>query len=395
VKANFRLFLSLIVVGLFTLVSAGNAISHPLNSNQASTGNEVWVLDQGNVGEGNSGQLHIYTSIPDGKLQHDVMIDLGLAAQAVSDGAGSMPHMINFNRAGSDAVISNMGSGHVYIMHTSDHQIVASIDVGNVAHHALPSWDDQVIVVAKENEKKLGLIRTDYVFDMYSYDSSEDLDLAAYENIYNPDNAPSCPLLVGRKAYVSLRGGGLYIVDTASKPMHIIKAFSKSEIAPAGCGGVYANGRVYITAGANLYVIDAKTDELLLCKDISHWGMMAHGVVKIGLGKYLWIAMQGAEDRIIVFDTVNQVIVSEIDEIGAASGMLSVSSDGQWVYATLQGPNSMTGTHNGQGETPGVDVIQVLDDGAYGQFWGFYNVGALSTDSPNDPHGIAVLKKSW
>jgi DNA-binding beta-propeller fold protein YncE len=175
---------------------------------------EIWVVDQSDAANGGD-RLYVYTSVPFLQglpIGPPDVYELGAMARGVGDGAGVRPHLLLFNNAETHGVLANVASGHVYIIRASDRSIVASIDVGEQAHGAMPSPDDRWILVANQNGKRLARIQADFVNEVFTYDASADLDLGALEDANHPDNAPICPVMyVGArgKAYVTLRGGGM------------------------------------------------------------------------------------------------------------------------------------------------------------------------------------------
>jgi hypothetical protein len=65
-----------------------------------------------------------------------------------------------------------------------------------------------------------------------------------------PDNAPVCPFIsVGGLAFVTLRGGGLLVVDVRDTPMRIVAEYDAKTVKGNGCGGVDVAGQMYVNAG--------------------------------------------------------------------------------------------------------------------------------------------------
>lgn len=359
---------------------------------------EVWAMDQSDVGAANAGRLYIYPGLWTGDrslIGAPDVIDFGEAAQGVGDGPGSRPHMIEFNSLQTHAIIANVRTGHLYIMRAMDRKVVASIDLGLQVHHAAAADDGQLIIAAKQNDKKLGLIRTNYLIDRYSYNPAEDLDLGALQDAGHPDNAPICPVLSGRKAYITLRGGGLFIVDISTTPMRILKSFGRDEVAPAGCGGVVFGGKVYINSGtptsSNLYVFDDATNTLVKTIALSSAGTDGHGMTLVGGGRYLWMNNRGEGDNILVIDTAGDTLLGTVTSFGVAPDIMARAPAGDLVFVTLRGPRPLTGDpHAAQGMTPGVAAIRVIKGGSTGQLAFFSPIGSQAPDSPNDPHGVAV-----
>ncbi|MFN0073458.1 MAG: YncE family protein [Chloroflexota bacterium] len=355
---------------------------------------EVWAVDQANVELGGD-RLYIWQA-PNWTEPKDVVI-LSEKAAGIGDGPGVRPHLLMFNTAGSHAILANVASGHVYVIRGSDRTVVGSIDVGEQAHGAIASPDDTWILAANQNGKKLARIKADFAAETFTHDAAADLDLKALEDEAHPDNAPICPVMyVGTsKAYVTLRGGGLYVVDTAASPMQVIRSYSKAEVAPAGCGGIVQGDRVWINSGtatsSDLYLFDAKTDDLLWSKSTSEYGTDAHGMLLLD-GRYLWMANRGEKDTIIVIDTETRDIIHTITDAGVAPDLMDVNPDGTLVFLTLRGPKPNTGGMPATGVTPGVAVIQVEQGGSMGKTLSFVPIGQQNPDSPADPHGIAVRK---
>jgi hypothetical protein len=197
------------------------------------------------------------------------------------------------------------------------------------------------------------------------------------------------------KAYVTLRGGGLYVVDTAASPMQVIKQYGKSQVAPAGCGGIVQGDKVWVNSGtgtsSDVYLFDGNTDELIWSRNTSELGTDAHGMLLLG-GRYLWMANRGEKDNILVIDTETREVINTITDAGIAPDLMDVAPGGNLVFLTLRGPKPNTGGMPATGVTPGVAVIEVAPDGAMGKTINFLPMGPQDADSPSDPHGIAVRK---
>ncbi|MBI3973890.1 MAG: hypothetical protein HY332_21645 [Chloroflexi bacterium] len=378
---------------------------------------ELWVVDQANADAGGS-KLHIFQgrqlegSTPSGTPE---VVDLQAAAMGVGDGPGVRPHLLLFNVRQTHGILAAVASGHVLFIRASDRRVAGSVDVGEQAHGAVPSPDDSIALVANQNGKKVARIRTDYARDIYVHEAAADLDLGALEDAEHPDNAPICPVMFvdgGRKAYVTVRGGGLYVVDTAATPMRVLKDFGKSQVAPAGCGGVVTGNKVYINSGtpssSDLYVFDGRNDTLLKHIPVTAHGTDAHGLVLTGGGRFLWMTNRGDGDNVVVVDTSRDEIVGRIEGVGAAPDLMDIAPGplsrtaigrcepastvmclapgGSRVFMTLRPSNNLTGGPSASGERAGVSVIQVADGGRSGRPLFFLPVGGSATDT----HALAV-----
>ncbi|HEV2124964.1 MAG TPA: hypothetical protein VGW38_19625, partial [Chloroflexota bacterium] len=262
------------------------------------------------------------------------------------------------------------------------------------------------------NGKKLARIRTDYVRESYVHEAAADLNLGALEDAEHPDNAPICPLMFvdgTRKAYVTVRGGGLYVVDTQATPMRVIKEFGRSQIAPAGCGGVVVGNKVYINSGtansSDLYVFDARTDALLKHLSLTDTGTDAHGMLLTGGGRYLWVANRANGDNVVVIDTVRDEVVGIIPNVGSAPDLIDaapgalaqsrcepattamcLAPGGTRAFISVRPPNPLTGGPAAAGEQTGISVVSIAEGGRTGSQLFFVPVG----DTNADIHALAV-----
>ncbi len=110
---------------------------------------------------------------------------------------------------------------------------VACIDVGAQAHAAIPTRDGESEIVANQNGKPLQRVATDYAHDAFTLDDAATINLATCttpsgaaceDPVLRPDNAPVCPLpdQSSRLVFVTLREGGMFVVDPRSTPMRIL-----------------------------------------------------------------------------------------------------------------------------------------------------------------------------
>lgn len=385
-----RLLAVLALVGIPLLISHHPAV--------AQNPYEVWTIDQADAARGGA-KLYIYRGEElEGTTYSGTpeVVDLHAAATGVWDGPGVRPHLVLFNSTHSHAIIANVASGHVYVMRAADQRIVTSIKVGVQAHAAYPTPDDKWIIVANQNGKRLARISSDYTNDWYEYDTNHDLNLGALENPNNPDNAPICPVLfpTPNKAYVTLRGGGLYVADISATPIRMVASFSRSQVGPAGCGGIVAGSRTYVNSGApgssDLYVFDSARDQLLQHIPYSPIGQDGHGMAMVG--KFLWMA-QRQSGNITILDTDTNENVANFP-IGVAPDLMGVSPTGGHVFVAMRGPNNLTGGPPAKGVTPGVQVVRVDLGGASGTPTLFVPIGDQSGDSPADTHSLAV-RRAW
>jgi DNA-binding beta-propeller fold protein YncE len=419
---------------------------------------EVWVTDQ----SGTAGRLFIYdgyhvhqnaaAAIPE-VFQLDP--DNNPAAESVGDRClaqtGSAPtraHMLAFNATHTHAILSFVASGHVAFIEAATRRPVGCIDVGVQAHAAFASPDNTYVVVANQNGKLLQRIRTNYAANTFTLDEPATINLATCttpngrlcqdsaptQTNVRPDTAPICPAFdsSGRLIFVTLRGGGLFVVDGTSTPMRIISEYDRDTVHPNGCGGLDTRGKMYINAGggdaanptefdvysfplsayptSGFTAVNTPAPRRIVSKDDGDHD--AHGMLLTRRG-YLWVADRFA-NTIDVIDTVTDTLVNTFSLAGAASrdpapDLMDLYPLADYAFVTLRGPCPLTanapGVNNAVGATPGLGLVSIDDLGLRGRLQvvaPITNVdAAVATCAPlnapasnnrADVHGIAVRR---
>lgn len=409
---------------------------------------EVWMLDQSNTYDSDAnttldsgGTLYIF----DGKKlagqsaskASPEMIDLGGAiAEWIKLTTGTLPvrpHYITFNPSHTHAIVSFVASGHVLIIEAATRKPVFVVDVGAQAHAAVPSPDETYILVANQNGKLLQRINTDYLMNAFALDAAATLNLATgttpsgalkQDAATRPDTAPilALPDATSALAFVTLRGGGLFVVNPRVSPMAIVGEFTKATIQPAGLLAIQQDDTLYFNSGGGgagslafqsiLYRLPVSAfsttpnpipDSPVPVVVFDHTARPekdSHGVVLTKHERYLWVGDRAA-NRVIVVDTATHSVVNEINLAGPISAdpapdLLALSPSGNRVYVTLRGPNPLTGNNpavnNAKGLTPGLGVIRVEQAGMTGTLqarFAISNPDGAGVERA-DPHGIAV-----
>ena len=374
---------------------------------------EVWAIDQSNSpGKSFGGTLYIWDGHDLEKLHLAASapvtkIDLSGDAAALCltrTGANPVrPHMMAINPAQTHAVISFVASGHVLFMDAAARQPVACFrtspgDGGaRQAHMSTPSPDGTYVTIANQNGKLFERILTDYASNTFVHDTAATLNLATCTTpnglpcqsaALRPDNAPICPITesTSRLTFVTLRGGGLFVVDSRATPMQIVGEYDSTVVHGNGCLGAEVPGKMYIDSGggtaANLHQADLyafPTDgysganppntptPTVVFSDPSE-GADAHGAALTKHGKYLWIADRG-RNFIWTVDTSIDQIVNTIPLEGEVSDdptpdLLAVSPNGSHAFASLRGPVPLTADpHVSTGSTPGVGILKITESG--------------------------------
>lgn len=410
---------------------------------------EVWAVDQ----SGTAGTLYVYdgrdltrdpaTAVPE-------VVDLGATvAPLCAAQTGSTPvraHMLDFDPQDRYAILAYVASGHVVFIEAATRTPVTCIDVGVQAHAAMASPDGRYVVVANQNGKLLQRIATDYDTGSFTLDGAATLDLAScttpsgaacQDAVLRPDNAPICPIVddSSRFVFLTLRGGGLFVVDGRATPMRIVAEYDKDTVRGNGCGGVQRGHKMYVNAGGgtagnptenDLYAFDLSDlphdgaappnqpapTTIYVMDDGAHDG---HGMVlnRFGHGRFLWVADRLA-NQVMVVDTRRDELVGVFDLAGDVSSdpapdLIERSPDGRHAFAALRGPCPLTANvaavNNAVGATPGVGVIDVDAGGRSGRLAGVAPIrqpsdpfvctsvgGAPTLTERADPHAVKVRR---
>jgi hypothetical protein len=313
--------------------------------------------------------------------------DINKFCQDATQKAIRRPHMMFFTRDQSHVILSFL-SGHMLIMDSDTRKTDACMSMGKNLHAAWPTPDQKMILAANIAEKKFIRVWTDYKTHKFTFDPEKDvLNLGALEREEQPDAAPICPITdaSSKYAFITLRGGGLFVVDITETPMKVGASLNNVDIHPAGCGGVQVGDTMYINSGGgwpvaplsyDVYALDISnlpksvSAKLVTSRDTKFAD--SHGMV--GVERYLWRADR-AGNNIEIIDTLTNLSVNAIDLASPISDdpapdLMDISPDGAYVFVGTRGPNPLTGNdktvNNAKGSTPGVGVIKVTDNGRGG-----------------------------
>jgi DNA-binding beta-propeller fold protein YncE len=405
------------------------------------TPHEVWALDQSDTREDGGGTLHVYRgeALAPAIAANAVseVIDLGGAVRDLclekTGSAPRRPHVIAFNAAQTHAIISFVATGHVVFMDAVRRVPVAAIDAGAQAHAAIPSPDQKYVIVCNQNGKLLQRIKTEYATNTFTLEEEATLDLAngttpsgapREDATLRPDNAPIWPVIdaASRLAFVTLRGGGLFVVDCTTTPMSIVGEYDKATVRPHGVVGTEVGGKAYFDSGGgtsaqghggDLYALPVSAfasganppntpAPKLVFSHSSRTEVDAHGAVLTAGGRYLWV-LDRAANTVVVVDTQTDTVVNEFSLAGRVSSdpapdFMAISPDGDRIYVSLRGPNPLTGNsptlNNAVGNSPGVGIISVNRNDQGGELVGVARITHIVDGVERaDPHGLAVRRR--
>jgi hypothetical protein len=383
---------------------------------------EVWLTDQSDTGKESGGFLYIYDGAQlaanPGSAKPTQTIDLsgeiGKFCEEATKKAVRRPHMLFFNASQDHAIISFL-SGQVLFMDAATRKPEACLSMGKNVHAAWPTPNQKMAIAANIAEKKFIRIWTDYAAHKYNFDPDKDvLNLATLESGERPDTSPICPITESSSqyAFVTLRGGGLLVVDVTSTPLKVVATLDNNQIHPAGCGGIQSGGTMYINSGGgwpvaplsyDVYALDiANLPQSISAKLVSQRDDQfadSHGMAPVG--RYVWSADR-AGNNIEIIDTVSNLSVNSVDLVTSANedpapDLMDVAPDGQYVFVGLRGPNPLTGNdknvNNAKGTIPGVGVIHVDARGKVGHYKGQAAITNMKDGKETaDVHGIAVRR---
>ena len=388
----------------------------------SATAYEVWLTDQSDTGKESGGFLYIYdgaqlsanpsTAKPTQTI--DFSGDLGKFCEEATKKPVRRPHMLFFNAKQDHALISFL-SGHVLFLDAATKKPDACLSMGKNVHAAWPTPNEKMALAANIAEKKLIRISTDYGAHKFSFDSEKDvMNLGALESGERPDNSPICPITDSTSTYgiVTLRGGGLIVVDVTATPMKVVATLDNNQVHPAGCGGIEAGGTMYINSGGgwpiaplsyDIYALDmTKLPKSVSAKLLSQRDSQfadSHGMAAVG--RYVWSADR-AGNNIEIIDTLSNLSVGSVDLVTSANNdpapdLMDIAPDGQYVFVGLRGPTPLTGNdknvNNAKGTIPGVGVIHVDAGGKVGHYKGQASISNMKDGKETaDTHGIAVRK---
>ncbi len=272
-----------------------------------------------------------------------------------------------------------------------------------------------------ELKRKLHRIATDYAAGSFLLETSFDLagcvtpGGALCTTPLRNDNAPICPRVdeANRYTFVTLRGGGLFVMDHNATPMRIVAEYDRSVIW-TGCGAGEVDGKMYLNSGSlparlsghDVYAFDlgafslggtppnTPAPRVVYSRTSATQEFDSHGVAFTQDRRYFWINDRIQND-VTVVDTRTDQVVERFGLAGPLSSdpapdIFDLSPSGNSMFVTLRGPTPQSGGHAAIGNTPGLGVIQIRQGGRSGQLIGIARLPDTLPGVPADPHGIRV-----
>lgn len=407
---------------------------------------EVWLVDQSNSrGLTYGGAIHIFNGrdlekVGAGANAPAEVIDLAGATTALCLSATGVapvrPHMIVFNKANTHAALAFVASGHVVFYNAASRAPLACLRMAagaggaRQAHAGWPTEDDQYLLVANQNGKRFERVRTDYATNTFTYDPSHAVDLAngLTPNGFprqapglRPDAAPICPFVASNNgpAFVSLRGGGMFMVDWAATPMAIVGEYDAATVPANGCGFIEAKGWVFADGGGGtannldgfaVYRFPMTGYQASNPPNVPALQMLyqdqltpdrdAHGPAVTKDERFTWI-FDRAANVAEVFDSVSGERVNTVDLVSPFSAdptvdLIGESPDRKFFFGSLRGPTPLSGDpHSSTGSTPGLLVMKLKSGGRDMDVRGLVPISNMDASGIEraDAHGIRVRVK--
>ncbi len=352
---------------------------------------EIWALDQGT----DTGYVYGPTDEEHG-FERLAEIDFhAIEGITPGDEGAITPHMIAFSSDFEYAAVACTTAGQTVVFRTEDREAVATCPTGPGSHFAAFTPDDEHLQVDVIGEGAIARIDADLENETFGITDRIVLDddpvFAEHDTGFEPDEddvrgRPICHDYTGtgysyHTLGPSIDHAGVVIVDW--------DAFEVAEvIAPAqvraNCGTIAhpTEDEFYLTAGApsnheptggvgEWYVLDTnehrpidhETGEVVsgeyTHEDVSRdsYGYDAHGFWFVDEDE-LWIVNRETSNGAIIDPRTNEVV--ERIDTAEAPDILWGSPDGKYLFASLRGPNPLSGDpHASTGETPGFSVRDV------------------------------------
>ena len=175
---------------------------------------------------------------------------LGKALFRTTGPEGSSPsnHMSFFTADGSMLIVANLGAK---LLERIDYDAESDTFIFNKAATLDLVGGRDLTVMAAQADATLpgGRVSGEYA----NFQPTTTPGGALKEGPGRTNNVPVCPVpgSNNQHAYVTLGGGGLFVVDVTTEPMSIVAEYTNDVISAAGCGGVEGGGFMHLNAGVS------------------------------------------------------------------------------------------------------------------------------------------------
>lgn len=344
----------------------------------------VWALDQG------TDMGYIYAPADGEEHSFELIDEIDFAAFDATHDEAITPHMVDFSSDYEYAAIACTTGSQTLLFETESRELVDAFDTGPSSHFAGFTPDDEYVQVDVIGEGKIARIDADVESGEFSYDGddlviADDPTFEARADEFDGSN-PICHQFTqdGHSYHTlgpSIDAAGLVTVDLET--FEIAEVFSPAEIR-ANCGTIAhpTESKFYLTAGApsnhdsggvgEWYVFDTDAhrpldpdgnllDDGFENDDVARdtGGYDAHGFWFTPDAEELWVLNRETDDGIVI-DPETDERIDEIEDYGPAPDILAGSPDGEYMFASLRGPNPQSGDpHAATGDQPGFSVLDI------------------------------------
>ncbi len=164
------------------------------------------------------------------------------------EGSAPSNHMSYFSRDGTKLLVANLGAK---LLERIDYDQETGTFIFNKAAtlDLVGGRDLTAMEAMADSTLPAGQVRGEYTNFQTIYTPSG----ALKEGPGRPNNVLVCARSSSNNqhVYLTLGGGGLFVVDMTTEPMSIVAEYTNDVISGAGCGGEEGGGFIYINAGVS------------------------------------------------------------------------------------------------------------------------------------------------
>lgn len=275
---------------------------------------------------------------------------------------GAEPHTITFSPDGSYAYVSNLGDGDLVVVRARDRQVVARLNFGpNWTHHTVPSPDGSILLSANPMTGMLTKIAADE--DAETWTPVAQVNVAAA--IAGP--GPVCVAFRpdGRRAYVSLFGPGIAVVDVPT--MTVLRRLPTAGSAQCGLTNSKDGRTIFLLAAGgqgHFYRLDTTTDTLVEDTSFGPIAPGIHGLIMSANEKRAYITAPASELVKVLNLNSGEVGTMVLDRTsGVVDGPDSFARKGAHLYVALRFAGELARINTQTGEVDYVPIAPPATSG--------------------------------
>jgi DNA-binding beta-propeller fold protein YncE len=288
-----------------------------------------------------------------------VVHGMGSVEAVTAPGAIQNPHLINFSPSGDYAYVSDVGNGNLNVVRASHRAVLAPVTfgTGTDTHQAKPSPDGSILLVARRAPGSTPLLHK-----VLANEAAESWTVTGQTASFG-GKSPICTIFRddGARAYVSLSGSGIAVVDVAS--MSVLNTLTTNGAVACGMVKSRDGSTVYVTSNGGagspvgyFYRLSTATDTLSPPTPVS--GTDVHFLGLSPNGKTAYATARGSE-ALKILDTAGTTIGTVL--LDPTPGPLNDQPDG----VAVKGDNVYVALKNAgklaivKGKQQTVDYLQL------------------------------------